>query len=429
MLRRRRITIRLHLLRSVTRRFLCFYCGHMLGGRAAWLGRPWFFAAVVVLALNDHVFKAVWPGWATGKLSDLAGVVVVGTLAAVLFGATPGVVLAGLAFGALKTVPGVAEFVAPVLGGVTLRDASDLLALAVLPALWCGLRRERPDQRQRNRRGWQALGLVAAVLATTATSQSPPHYVSLGSAAGAIYASVDPGDGFDDAYLTSTDGGRSWTTVSRESVHSASINWAPDYAGSEQAPQVCAADGTCFRLSTDSATLTRHVDRSTAGSPWQLDGVLDRGPAFSDDLAIDTSASDHVVVLGLDRMVYSRSSDGNWVQVDLGPVAAPPQWQRSVVGVLGNQGGVMGMFGLGLVLSLLLAPWTGMKWALGVLNVLAGGLVWVWAILGSPLSIAQLTVAWFAILVMVLALMRLTRWLERRSRRQPAASPEPGDGE
>ena len=54
----------------------------MLGRRTAWLGRPWFFVAVVVLALNDHVFKSAWPGWVTGKLSDVAGVVVIATLAA-----------------------------------------------------------------------------------------------------------------------------------------------------------------------------------------------------------------------------------------------------------------------------------------------------------------------------------------------------------
>ena len=147
----------------------------MLGGRAAWLGRPWFFVAVVVLALNDHVFKSAWPGWVTGKLSDVAGVVVIATLAAVLTGPTWGVVLAGLAFTALKTVPGVAEEIAPLLGGgVVLRDPSDLIALGVLAPLWWLLQHERPDQGSRNRRGWQALGLVAAVLATTATSQVEP---------------------------------------------------------------------------------------------------------------------------------------------------------------------------------------------------------------------------------------------------------------
>ena len=32
-------------------------------------------AAVALLVLNDHVFKARWPGFVTGKLSDVAGLV------------------------------------------------------------------------------------------------------------------------------------------------------------------------------------------------------------------------------------------------------------------------------------------------------------------------------------------------------------------
>lgn len=81
--------------------------------RGKWLARPWFFAAVATLAINDHVLKAAWPGLVTGKVSDFAGVVVVATLAAVVVGRTGGVVLAALGFTALKTVPGVAELPAP----------------------------------------------------------------------------------------------------------------------------------------------------------------------------------------------------------------------------------------------------------------------------------------------------------------------------
>ncbi|ATB45032.1 hypothetical protein [Corallococcus macrosporus] len=34
---------------------------------------PVTVAAVALLILNDHVFKAQWPSWWTGKLSDVAG--------------------------------------------------------------------------------------------------------------------------------------------------------------------------------------------------------------------------------------------------------------------------------------------------------------------------------------------------------------------
>src|SRR5918995_4450814 len=40
------------------------------------LASPVFVLALVVLVLNDHVLKQAWPGWVTGKLSDVAGLVV-----------------------------------------------------------------------------------------------------------------------------------------------------------------------------------------------------------------------------------------------------------------------------------------------------------------------------------------------------------------
>ena len=36
---------------------------------------PVAVGAVVLLILNDHVFKALWPGLVTGKLSDVAGMI------------------------------------------------------------------------------------------------------------------------------------------------------------------------------------------------------------------------------------------------------------------------------------------------------------------------------------------------------------------
>src|SRR6516225_7391004 len=48
----------------------------------AWLAHPLTAGALVLLVVNDHVLKAVRPGWVTGKLSDAAGLV----LAPALFG-------------------------------------------------------------------------------------------------------------------------------------------------------------------------------------------------------------------------------------------------------------------------------------------------------------------------------------------------------
>ena len=37
---------------------------------------PVALAALVLLVVNDHVLKAAWPGFVTGKLSDVAGLIV-----------------------------------------------------------------------------------------------------------------------------------------------------------------------------------------------------------------------------------------------------------------------------------------------------------------------------------------------------------------
>lgn len=39
------------------------------------LAHPVSLAAIGLLIVNDHILKEVWPGFATGKLSDLAGLV------------------------------------------------------------------------------------------------------------------------------------------------------------------------------------------------------------------------------------------------------------------------------------------------------------------------------------------------------------------
>ena len=48
------------------------------------LASPGFALALVVLVLNDHVLKTAYPGWITGKLSDVAGLVVAPLLLGVL---------------------------------------------------------------------------------------------------------------------------------------------------------------------------------------------------------------------------------------------------------------------------------------------------------------------------------------------------------
>ncbi|WP_223644120.1 hypothetical protein [Corallococcus sp. EGB] len=150
---------------------------------ASGLLHPGMLLAVVLLVLNDHVFKARWPSWWTGKLSDVAGLAMFPVLLqalwekafqrrqrdfrpsfAVLVGA---VVLTGLCFAATKISHDAGNAWRWALGGLqwpffALRallsgaripavrptvhtvDITDLLTLPSLClALWMGRRRAR----------------------------------------------------------------------------------------------------------------------------------------------------------------------------------------------------------------------------------------------------------------------------------------------
>jgi hypothetical protein len=135
---------------------------------------PFVLGAVAILALNDQVLKRVWPGALTGKLSDVAGLVVVPLLlvaAAELLVAARGrwrrpaslpltwaAVATGLAFAAVKLLPqfeaawefalGLVQWpvsavrdvlaglpIPPVRPVISTPDATDLVAL---PAVWLG---------------------------------------------------------------------------------------------------------------------------------------------------------------------------------------------------------------------------------------------------------------------------------------------------
>jgi hypothetical protein len=74
---------------------------------------PLALGALALLIVNDHVLKAAYPGWCTGKLSDVAGLAVFPLLVAAggqLLGLWPGgvrtviaiAVATGIAFAAFK---------------------------------------------------------------------------------------------------------------------------------------------------------------------------------------------------------------------------------------------------------------------------------------------------------------------------------------
>ena len=130
----------------------------------ACLADPATLAAIVILLLNDHVFKVIIPSWLTGKLSDVAGLYFfpflvlagLGLLELILpfrlrfMGCrvaphrTMGgaLALSGLWFLALKASPISNRYAIALLNTLTGRanhviaDPTDLVALAMLPLVW-----------------------------------------------------------------------------------------------------------------------------------------------------------------------------------------------------------------------------------------------------------------------------------------------------
>ncbi|GLZ76055.1 hypothetical protein Afil01_08620 [Actinorhabdospora filicis] len=164
----------------------------MSGARAAirWAAHPAVFAASVVLLVNDHVLKPAWPGSVTGKLSDVAGLVVAPALLAVVLGlAVPRLpvrwlapVLTGVVFAWVKLTDVGADVASAVWSGTVLRDPWDLLALPALVLSWWIAGRCRPLAVETFSRVRVVAGLGLAVLATAATSSPQPHEVIVVSA-------------------------------------------------------------------------------------------------------------------------------------------------------------------------------------------------------------------------------------------------------
>jgi len=318
------------------------------------LGRPWFFGLVIILALNDHLLKPRFPGWWTGKLSDVAGVAIVATVAAVLVGRGRGLALAGIGFVILKTVPGAAEVAGPFLGGVTSRDPSDLLALVILIpfahllAPCDGITRVEVvtspssggphDVWRRSRAGLSTAipiaGAFAALVVTTATSCSPgPAVTRVIAGGGILYANVD--QGWDEPqWARSRDGGNSWepSEAPPGSPPTSQTDRDPSDEPSPAGPtEICASDGTCWRLRDQ-----RVIERRSPGTDWIEEFRLsdDEFSAISTGCAngqvgilASIAATDGpdgpqvVASLGANG-VLTRQGNGTWQQNRV--LAAPP---------------------------------------------------------------------------------------------------------
>ncbi len=197
----------------------------------AWLTDPVTCVALLLLVLNDHLLKASFGTWWTGKLSDVAWLVVAPPLVAVLLaGASRLVAVApvdartctraslavvGTAFVVVKATAVGATAASAVLTALAgpstvLADPTDLLTLPALALAGYAARTTSTDVRHGQRRDLRwVLVLPVAVLATTATSSSPPeeaHHVAV------VDGAVVVGDPWGGTWYTSDDGAR-WSGV------------------------------------------------------------------------------------------------------------------------------------------------------------------------------------------------------------------------
>ena len=157
-----------------------------------WLGAPPTLVALAVLALNDHVLKQAAPGLVTGKLSDLAGLVLAPALLAVVLALmrvprpqVVALVATGVGFTLVKSTGwGVeaANAVWSAAGWPTqiLRDPTDLIALPALLLAAALARSERGRGPGARRRVGLALGSLALPFAVVATAATSPCYTAPG---------------------------------------------------------------------------------------------------------------------------------------------------------------------------------------------------------------------------------------------------------
>jgi hypothetical protein len=152
------------------------------------LTSPWWWAALVLLAANDHLLKGagVLPGTLTGKLSDFAGLVVAPVLLVALLRAErllPRLacfVVTGAVFAAIKASSAATSLWTTLLAlaGVhwtVVTDPTDMIALTALPIGWWIAHQERPLPRRATlARIVERAAAVVGVAACVATSGPEP---------------------------------------------------------------------------------------------------------------------------------------------------------------------------------------------------------------------------------------------------------------
>ncbi|BEL07245.1 hypothetical protein Q0Z83_054360 [Actinoplanes sichuanensis] len=326
--------------------------------------------ALALLVINDHLLKSVWPGWVTGKLSDVAGMVLAPPLLAALAGLiAPRLPFRPVAAAAIVTVGGGFLFVklwgygaelasaawSLITPSLVRADRSDLLALPFLGLAWWTAR--RPLTGGPARRWLRALRLAVilpvALFGVAATSSTEPRKpnaqaVTVG-ADGAIYLEF-AGDYPEKPEAVSTDGGRTWQLIEEPEP----VPWTSQIGqvtSRRPAPPPTLSPSTSLSWPTAAPPCSRSVpkvcyrvvpgqlavqsDTGDAGWPvsWRIDGPdreallqqYEGSKLASVSLAVADVPGGHVVVVANGRDGFAmRDVDGRWARIGF-PGFAPAE--------------------------------------------------------------------------------------------------------
>lgn len=297
---------------------------------------PVALAALALLLVNDHVLKARFPGTVTGKLSDVAGPVVLAALlgpVAARLARRPWAEAAAwwavaVAFAAVKVVPVVNAAAVAVLSALAgpsaiARDPADVLGLLALPLAW-RLTRSAPE---RTPRVLRAVAFVVGAGAVTATSYAPePRVVSLKVDGDAVVAVVDD---YDDTAWRSADG-RTWRAARSPSALTE--------------PALACHERHCYRVTPAGAV----EESADGGVTWRETVPTTTNGWVRPSAVVFVPGRDVAVVAVGEDGVLRRDGTGEWERVAVGP-SRPGVQPRSLLPPLPEPGPYLVAVLLGLV--------------------------------------------------------------------------------